>query len=446
MIHLQEGIARFAMNNYKVKNIEERLQGKKAKVMTLAILCTAIFLFIITWSSNILSEMALKTNMPDVCYKCHQKLKNDLLQKNVHTPFKMGKCSSCHNVHVSDQKGLIKENINTLCLDCHEGVKNLIRKGNVHGAISKGVCTDCHYGHSSEHKALLVKPEKKLCWDCHEKLSDRLKQQHVHDPFKKGDCAVCHDPHASTAKNHMHSSPEKTCKQCHAPRCKVGNVSIASITKDMDCTECHTGHSSDAKGLLGPYGHPDFLDKKCEQCHNPVIADSKITTKMAGESLCFSCHKKDIVKVRENDVHGRGVQNPCVICHSPHASQKKNLTVDEFGLCNKCHEATEKRTKIMEKKLKAIRCAPVKNRECFECHMPFHSTEQYYLKADIIAACSRCHEAQHKISHPLGEKVIDPRNGKPITCISCHSMHSASAEFMLQFDRKRQLCIQCHEK
>lgn len=396
-------------------------------------------------TNNTFAESGFKTRVPEICYKCHDKLKDALSKKSVHAPFKMGKCNSCHNAHVSDKKGLLRDNINDLCLDCHEGTKKLLNKGNIHGALRKGVCTDCHSAHSSDNKSLLVKPEKKLCWNCHEKLNDQVKKPHVHSPFKEGECASCHDPHASTAKNHMHSSPSKTCKQCHAPRCKAGGVSIAAVTKDMDCTSCHTGHSSNTKGLLGTYGHSAFLDKKCDQCHNPITADKKITLKIAGPKLCLSCHK-DTVKFKENDIHGQNSQNACVICHSPHGSQKKSQTVDEAGLCIKCHEGTEKRTGVMERKLKNIKCTPVKYRKCFECHQPLHSSEPYYLKADLITACSRCHEAQHKISHPIGENTFDPRVGRQITCISCHSMHSARAEYMLSYDRKRQLCIQCHEK
>jgi predicted CXXCH cytochrome family protein len=59
--------------------------------------------------------------------------------------------------------------------------------------------------------------------------------------------------------------------------------------------------------------------------------------------------------------------------------------------------------------------------------------------------CARCHESQHKITHPLGDDVIDVRNGEPVTCISCHSMHSAKADYMLTHEKDRAICIQCHK-
>ena len=101
---------------------------------------------------------------------------------------------------------------------------------------------------------------------------------------------------------------------------------------------------------------------------------------------------------------------------------------------------------LMEKALKSIRCTPVKERQCFECHIPPHSNNNLYFRADDIQTCARCHVRQHKVAHPQGPDVKDPRNGQPITCITCHSMHASKAQFMLIYDGKRQLCIQCHKK
>ena len=99
----------------------------------------------------------------------------------------------------------------------------------------------------------------------------------------------------------------------------------------------------------------------------------------------------------------------------------------------------------MEKTLKSIKCTPVKERQCFNCHIPMHSDRPLYFRADGIDMCARCHETEHKITHPLGKDVIDPRDGGPLTCLSCHSMHDAKDEFLLTYDRNRALCIQCHK-
>ncbi len=421
-----------------------RGRGRLTSPMLIA-LCFMLFL---VWTGFAYAESGeLKEKVPELCYKCHTKLKDSLSRGYVHFPFKDGKCIACHNSHAGNIKGLIKEGgINSLCLSCHDGIKKALKKNFVHYALKKGICTDCHYAHSGENKGLLVKAQKDICWGCHETLKEQLKKSFVHLPFKEGGCSSCHDPHASSEENQILDAPNKLCKKCHAPRCKAGGVSITFTTDKLDCTACHGGHASNTSGLLGPYGHTAFLDKKCEQCHNPITSGAKITAKMTGKDLCFSCHKKVPAKFKENDVHGSDAKGGCGMCHSFHASKKKDLTVRESGLCFKCHEITERKTEIMEKALKSIKCVPVKDRKCFECHIPPHSNNPLYFRADSIQTCARCHTVQHKVAHPLGPEVKDPRNGQPLTCITCHGMHSSKAEFMLLFDRKRQLCIQCHKK
>lgn len=244
----------------------------------------------------------------------------------------------------------------------------------------------------------------------------------------------------------MRGDTNELCKNCHAAKCGVGGVPISRATDKMDCVICHGGHASDSKGLLGPYGHAAFLEEKCDQCHNPITADGDITTRVSGTALCYNCHRKELLKLREHDVHLDDSKGSCGLCHSYHASKKKNMTAKESRVCLPCHGNTEKRTALMEKALKSVRCVPVKNRKCFECHVPPHSLSPLYFREDSIGTCGGCHAQQHKVAHPVGDNVKDPRNGRSVTCVTCHSMHNSKAGFMLYFDRKRQLCIQCHKK
>lgn len=460
MLHLQKVIVKPAMSNNKFTLLTQFTQfigfiefivffnsrnpknSRKSKNFLLCALCCVL---ILGWTDLVSGQTDLKTKIPNLCYQCHKQIKESLSQSYVHFPFKQGKCVACHNVHASSLKDLMKEDINSLCLSCHEGIKNLLKKGNMHGALKRGVCTDCHYSHAGVNKHLLLKEEKKLCWDCHEALKEQLNKSFVHLPFKEGECSSCHNAHASSEEDLLSAAPNKICKTCHQPRCSVGTVSISFATKELDCNTCHSGHSSNSKGLIGPYGHKAFLDKNCEQCHDPIVAGKKITTKVSGKVLCFRCHENVRTKINEADVHG-GDKRGCALCHNYHASKKKNLTVKEAGFCFTCHQDTEKRQIFMVKALKSIRCEPVKDSKCFECHVPLHSRNPLYFKEDNILTCAQCHKAQHKVAHPLGKGVLDPRNGQPITCITCHSMHSAKAEFMLVLDRKRALCIQCHKR
>ncbi len=415
--------------------------------LSLIAVCFILISFVLAFNSTAHASSRVKTNEPDLCFKCHEELKKNLSNEYTHFMFKQGKCGKCHNPHVSNIKGLMSDEINSLCLNCHKSLGNLLKKGNVHSVIKKGLCTDCHYAHSGKNKHLLVKPRNKLCWDCHENLREELKKDYVHPLFKEGACSSCHNSHVSKEENLLKSMPNKTCTKCHAPRCKAGKTSIAYITEPSDCTTCHTGHSSKNKGLLGPKGHISFLNQECEQCHNPILPDEDITTTIEGKKLCFSCHKRaTFTQYIDDDLHVKDHKNPCILCHDHHASEKNNLTINETVLCLTCHESIEKKTTFMMKALKT-KCAPVVDRKCFDCHMLKCSNERpLYFTGDTVFLCNRCHEAEHRISHPLGKGVIDPRNGQQITCLSCHSVHSARSDFMLTFDKKRTLCIQCHKK
>ena len=61
----------------------------------------------------------VKVNEPEVCFNCHSDLNTSLEKKYVHTAFKTGKCSSCHNPHASRHAKLLADDAGVLCLSCH---------------------------------------------------------------------------------------------------------------------------------------------------------------------------------------------------------------------------------------------------------------------------------------------------------------------------------------
>ena len=445
MIHLGKETAGFAMNKEKTDNKNVLVKNKLQKIELYLFFSLSFMLFIHAASSTFASveNNAFFKKIPEICYQCHTKLKESMSGRYVHFPFRDGKCLACHSSHAGKLKGLLRQDVNSLCMSCHEGIRKLLENNFKHHALKKGTCTDCHRAHGGENRKLLTKTQKEICWQCHDVLKEQLKEQHVHEPFRDGECSLCHEPHASSQENHLRDNPNTLCKRCHPPKCKAERISITFATEKLDCTSCHGGHASRSRALFGPYGHSDFLEARCDKCHNPITTFDKITTRATGKNLCLNCHKLDSSKLKDNDIH---LEGGCIFCHPYHASKKKNFTMNEAGICMKCHENTENRTSQMEKALKSIRCAPVKRRECFECHVPPHSLKPLYLKGDEIVTCAKCHAGQHKVAHPLGPDVKDPRNNKTLTCITCHGMHSSKAEFLLYFDRKRQLCIQCHKK
>lgn len=426
------------MNNPASKTAARFVSGKNQILAVVLLVVAALCLRAQDASAQ---GIKLKVKMPDLCYSCHPELKKELTQASVHFVFKQGMCGACHNLHASDHKAMIRDDINTLCLGCHKELKQKLDQGGVHTAVSDGKCTDCHKPHSSPNPMLLVAAQKELCWKCHQKTQAELKNAVKHPPFDQGECSTCHDPHSSPNEYELKESANKLCQKCHAPRCSVKGVSISAATGKMECIRCHAGHDSQYKGLFGPYGHPPFLAEQCDSCHNAFAPGKPVTLKSKGADLCFGCHRKDPKDYKEGDIHGTFTEIPCELCHEFHAAGTPKLTKQPSRVCFQCHD--DIRNKIAHERKVLPKMHPEKN--CLDCHKPYHSSNPRYLKTDVVTLCSSCHKAEHKTTHPVGKGVIDPRTGKTLTCISCHSLHSAEADFMLQYDRKRQLCIQCHK-
>ena len=67
------------------------------------------------------------------------------------------------------------------------------------------------------------------------------------------------------------------------------------------------------------------------------------------------------------------------------------------------------------------------------------------LDGDGVTACLGCHERHATFTHPVGESVTDPRSKGDVSCITCHGLMGSENEYVLRFDRRKELCIQCHK-
>ena len=83
---------------------------------------------------------------------------------------------------------------------------------------------------------------------------------------------------------------------------------------------------------------------------------------------------------------------------------------------------------------------------CIECHQPHGNEDAQLLLTRSSQLCAGCHESAHRVSHPIGEEVIDPRTGESVTCLSCHQLHGAEFAKYLPLNPDMALCIQCHDK
>ncbi len=204
------------------------------------------------------------------CLGCHKELTG---QKMVHGPIPIGGCAPCHRF---DSKPNRYEPIvqgQELCFKCHEEKRKDLIRTYLHGPMSAGLCTICHSPHASSEKYQLRRYVGDLCLSCHEAVKSATFRKVLHKPFSDGACSACHEPHSSprndfflklpanelclschtgiTRKSHSHpfGVPPKTEKQIKLD--KAGNLA---------CLSCHNPHATDDIKLLPKGG--------CDKCHS----------------------------------------------------------------------------------------------------------------------------------------------------------------------------------
>ena len=128
-----------------------------------------------------------------------------------------------------------------------------------------------------------------------------------------------------------------------------------------------------------------------------------ISVGMTVEKTCASCHGSMVAGPIS---HGPAAAGYCTICHDPHASNFPAWTrTQSWLLCTTCH--AEKRSDV-----------------------------------HLIRGAGR------EVSHPTRKRKDPLRPGKALTCISCHSPHSAESQELLVLEArdKFDLCRACHPK
>ncbi len=160
----------------------------------------------------------------ELCFRCHQDLRQELTAGYRHRVVREQPCSVCHDPHRSPYPHLLKQPLEALCLGCHPEVGRESARPSVHRPVAQGECTACHAPHNSPYRRLLVEPLDErfygpfstrrfaLCFRCHPPdlawqregrstgFRDGLKSGHyfhVNDPVKGRSCWVCHEAHGA---------------------------------------------------------------------------------------------------------------------------------------------------------------------------------------------------------------------------------------------------------
>jgi DmsE family decaheme c-type cytochrome len=219
------------------------------------------------------------------CLTCHQKEPQRALWGGSQHETADLACSSCHKIHVNQDKALARAGQTELCFTCHKEQRTQLAKPS-HHPIPEGKmsCSDCHNVHGSAGPKLAKRDSTNTtCFSCH--AEKRGPFVHPHEPVAE-DCAICHNPHGSTVAGMLKTRPPMLCMQCHTPHVTggvgavggqpgvfppaapgqlspaitgiTGGKNVVNIWQGRGCTNCHTQvHGSNHPAATNPT--PGFL-------------------------------------------------------------------------------------------------------------------------------------------------------------------------------------------
>lgn len=380
-----------------------------------------------------------------ICLKCHDDFAEVLKKRFVHTPVEERECSSCHNPHTSRHEKMLSAEVGEMCKDCHEDMFPKQPRSS-HEVFVQGRCTSCHDPHAADNESNTIRAGSALCFECHSELGGRIvDNEFQHEPVTKS-CLKCHDPHTSTKgpKLLKHDQPA-LCLECH----KTEKATFKQVHKNYPvekarCSLCHDPHGSNTRGILFDNVHDPVSDRDCEECHNKPTASSPFALKDSGFEICEGCHYDTVSDaLNKKRIHWPLLDEiGCVHCHTPHASSEDSLLkAPMLVVCGECHSDT-----VARQERSPTKHPPVAEGECVECHSP-HGSDNLMLanEPSYLDLCGACHEWETHSTHPIGEKVVDPRNPNvTLQCLSCHRAHGTEYENFLYFETTNDMCVQCH--
>jgi len=148
------------------------------------------------------------------CLSCHQDSDHIGWQGSIHDREGLS-CTSCHTIHAEHDPVLAVTSQPQVCYRCHQKVRADFQKASAH-PVSQGDmdCSSCHSPHDSLAPALLkAQTINDNCYTCHaEKRGPYLWE---HPPVTE-DCSECHVPHGSVNPTLLVSRPPFLCQSCHA--------------------------------------------------------------------------------------------------------------------------------------------------------------------------------------------------------------------------------------
>lgn len=313
----------------------------------------------------------------ELCWSCHEEMRDLLDEDFTHQPFEAGRCTGCHSPHASEFESRIAVEPTTLCFICHPLGEQLQRM-QTHPPAKEGRCVECHNPHASAYRGIIVSSQRSLCMSCHPSVAAKENLAVQHAPFLNGDCTGCHQPHGSRYEPLLNA-----------------------IRPDL-CYECHPETESDFRR---PSHHPVGGTFTCASCHDPHAAPFLNLVAATGNGFCYQCH----TSVRKRYDASAHAETRCDSCHTAHGSNSVPLLVQRNPpLCFRCHarKGYDERTHAVLYKNHPVRGA------------------HYDVNAEAPLTCtSSCHNPHGTELNRMLRYFDYHRDG---TCLMCHAVTKGS--------------------
>jgi DmsE family decaheme c-type cytochrome len=169
-------------------------------------------------------------------------------------------CDSCHSIHQSQERQLLKAEPNRLCAPCHQSTFGQFRKPFAHKLDQRSAmeCVSCHNPHGGTGGKSLkeTRSGEPVCLSCHVDLRGPFVFEH--GALNTGSCLTCHGAHGSSnPKQLIRAQVDRLCLECHTG---VGNPGLGSQPPSFhdlrspryrNCTTCHVAiHGSNSSPLF----------------------------------------------------------------------------------------------------------------------------------------------------------------------------------------------------
>jgi DmsE family decaheme c-type cytochrome len=183
-----------------------------------------------------------------VCLQCHESGDRMHWRGSQHD-FQGLACVSCHTIHTTRDKVLVKQEQPQVCVRCHTEKRAEMLRPSSHPVFEgKMACTDCHNPHGALTESMLVEPTLvETCYTCHAEKRGPFLWEHA--PVRE-DCSICHNPHGSIHASMLNSRGPWMCQQCH-----LGSHSSAAF---------------DGRGVPPQGATPQIIGQSCLNCHSQV--------------------------------------------------------------------------------------------------------------------------------------------------------------------------------